>query len=245
MKNFFKKAKQPCYRVNKHPAGSWGQWFKIVTQNENLPEPDPEHLRILKSGVVAWNKWRIDNEDTRPNLKGAFLSNLDLENANFVAADLEEARLFKTNLRNADCYGANFNNAICIETDFEGADIRGAIFTDVNLDRANLKATCAIGTNFSSANMSFVNIKNANLSRAIFDYSKFLKLKYNRKTLFMGARIDNCYGDALFKRYAQDQDFIETFRNTSKYRLLYWPWLIFMDCGRSFALWAFGQPFLL
>jgi hypothetical protein len=29
-----------------------------------------EHLKILKSGVPSWNKWRKDNPEIEPNLAG-------------------------------------------------------------------------------------------------------------------------------------------------------------------------------
>jgi uncharacterized protein YjbI with pentapeptide repeats len=165
--------------------------------------------------------------------------NFDLENANFVAADLEQARLYKTNLKNSDCYGANFKHSICEGTDFEGADIRTADFERATLFEANLKKACAINTNFKKCIMHRINIKHANIAGANFDSAAVLGIRYNRNTSFMGARMENCYGDAIFKRFAQDQDFLETFKQRSRYKFLYWPWLIFMDCGRSFALWAF------
>ena len=32
-----------------------------------------EHLQILKQGGEAWNQWRRDNPEIRPNLRGAYL----------------------------------------------------------------------------------------------------------------------------------------------------------------------------
>jgi hypothetical protein len=31
---------------------------------------NPEHLKILKKGVEAWNKWRKENPDIQPDLTG-------------------------------------------------------------------------------------------------------------------------------------------------------------------------------
>ena len=51
-----------------------------------------------------------------------------------------------------------------------------------------------------------------------------------------------------FRRFAQDQDFIEELREESIFgRFLYWLWLIVADCGRSFwplLLWSFIFFFL-
>jgi hypothetical protein len=63
-------------------------------------------------------------------------------------------------------------------------------------------------------------------------------VKYNRWTRYQGAQVDACYGNARFKRFAVDQQFIEEFRE----RWWRWPfyviWLIFADCGRSLLLWS-------
>ena len=63
--------------------------------------PNKKHLRILKRGVIAWNKWREKNPDIIPELAGLELSHYDLDeinNINFNQADLREA-----NLSNLSC----------------------------------------------------------------------------------------------------------------------------------------------
>jgi uncharacterized protein YjbI with pentapeptide repeats len=55
-----------------------------------------EHVAMLKQGVDAWNAWRRENPDIRPdlsaaNLTGADLSGADLTRANLTRADLEGA----------------------------------------------------------------------------------------------------------------------------------------------------------
>jgi hypothetical protein len=42
-----------------------------------------EHIAILKNGVAAWNKWRNENLDVRPDLVNA-----DLRKAALNAAEL-------------------------------------------------------------------------------------------------------------------------------------------------------------
>ncbi len=34
---------------------------------------NPEHLKILKQGVEAWNQWREQNPQTKPDLSGVDL----------------------------------------------------------------------------------------------------------------------------------------------------------------------------
>jgi uncharacterized protein YjbI with pentapeptide repeats len=42
-----------------------------------------EHVAILKKGVDAWNKWRDENVNIRPDLSGVDLSRANLGGANF------------------------------------------------------------------------------------------------------------------------------------------------------------------
>jgi hypothetical protein len=35
---------------------------------------NPEHLAILKQGVEAWNRWRLEHVDIRPDLTDADLA---------------------------------------------------------------------------------------------------------------------------------------------------------------------------
>jgi hypothetical protein len=37
-----------------------------------------EHVALLKQGVAAWNAWRREHPDIRPNLSGAYLADAHL-----------------------------------------------------------------------------------------------------------------------------------------------------------------------
>lgn len=67
---------------------------------------NPEHLAKLKEGVAAWNEWREQNPDIRPDLSAA-----DLSSANLYAADLSSADLRGANLSWANLRGANLTDA--------------------------------------------------------------------------------------------------------------------------------------
>ena len=71
--------------------GSWG--------NE-------DHIARLKSGVAAWNAWRDENPNIRPDLIGADLTKADLTEADLFAAKLDAACLSEAQLGRADLSGA-------------------------------------------------------------------------------------------------------------------------------------------
>lgn len=107
---------------------------------------NPEHLKILKQGVKAWNKWGHEHPEIIPdfsgaNLRGANLSSADLSEANLRGANLSDANLSSAEIIGAELFGANLSNA-----DLRGADLRGANLSGVELIGAGL-----FGANLSEA----------------------------------------------------------------------------------------------
>ena len=60
------------------------------------------HYDKLREGAEAWNKWREDHPDVKPDLQKADLNMADLQKVNLERADLEEANLRYTNFRGAN-----------------------------------------------------------------------------------------------------------------------------------------------
>jgi hypothetical protein len=89
-----------------------------------------EHVALLKKGVDAWNEWRDENPDIRPDLSKADLNNARLNGAKLGFADLRGANLFEAWLGEADLSGANLIGASLFRADLIG----------VNLFRADLSA---------------------------------------------------------------------------------------------------------
>ncbi|MFL6257964.1 MAG: toll/interleukin-1 receptor domain-containing protein [Pyrinomonadaceae bacterium] len=89
---------------------------------------NPEHLKILKQGVEAWNKWRLENRDVIPDFSYAALLGSDLNSANLNAANLSYANLLSANLVNANLSYARLTN-----TNLSVADLSGADFTSAEL----------------------------------------------------------------------------------------------------------------
>jgi hypothetical protein len=66
-----------------------------------------EHLKILRQGVAAWNRWREEHRDIAPNLVYADLRGAHLEGGDLSRADLFGANLPRANLLGANLLGAN------------------------------------------------------------------------------------------------------------------------------------------
>ena len=141
-----------------------------------------EHLELLKQDVEAWNEWRSENMDLKPDLRRANLENKDLSGANLTGARLDKARLGYANLSGADLKGAELHLADLRLTDFENADLsrtslleanlygtnlRGAQLKGSNLAHARLYALTLGGTNFFDAHLAKTSFHNVDLSRAI------------------------------------------------------------------------------
>ena len=106
---------------------------------------NPEHVKILKRGVKAWNKWRREHPDERPslreaNLSGGKLRGLNLSDTNLRRADLSKADLSQANLRRADLRRANLSGATLRE-----ADLTSAILIETNLEMAVLENCLVYG----------------------------------------------------------------------------------------------------
>jgi hypothetical protein len=123
---------------------------------------NPKHLRILKRGVEAWNKWREDDGYiTRPDLSGAHLSGAHLSEAFLSDATLNSADLSKASLSGANLTEANLSGADLFETNLAGA----------SLGKADLSGSILIKTNFEGANLTGckvygISVWNVNLVEA-------------------------------------------------------------------------------
>ena len=107
-----------------------------------------EQVALLKQGVDAWNKWRDENPDIRP----------DLREANLGGANLTEANLsYEANLG----YEPNLSYAYLFMADLSWANLQWADLNGANLERADL--SCA---NLTEANLAYANLREANLGAA-------------------------------------------------------------------------------
>jgi uncharacterized protein YjbI with pentapeptide repeats len=109
---------------------------------------NPEHLKILKQGVNAWNKWRLENSGMFPNLMGT-----DIRGANLAGAILSATNLYGTRLT--------------------GASLNGAGLIDANLRLADLREANLSGANLGGADLSGAYLGNSDLTNALLAFTVF------------------------------------------------------------------------
>ena len=157
---------------------------KLSSEENNMA--DQEHVDILRQVVEAWNTWRRQHPDIRPDL-----SNADLSDADFSGADLSDtnlngtylsnANLNGTDLSSANLDGVHLNGAYLRDADLNsaylrGANLNGADLSNANLSSANLGSTFLIGTNLSNANLSSANLVGVNLSDANLSHTSLSRV---------------------------------------------------------------------
>jgi uncharacterized protein YjbI with pentapeptide repeats len=115
-----------------------------------------KHLEMLREGVAAWNSWRNENPDLRPDLSSVDLSEAILRGVDFFQADLREA-----NLRGADLRDANLGLAAMF-----GADLSGARLMEARLNGCFLAHAHLVGTHLASARLVHAHLEHAHMEKA-------------------------------------------------------------------------------
>lgn len=123
-----------------------------------------EHVKMLDQGVAVWNKWRRENPDIQPDLRGANLIGADLGKADLSRASLNRADLSRADLRGANLIRADLSGASLREADLSGANLRGASLRGANLSGASLFRANFLRANFFRADLSGADLRAVNLS---------------------------------------------------------------------------------
>ena len=156
-----------------------------------LKRANEDHIIIFKQGAEAWNNWRKENPEIRPNLSEASLVGVDfyagfagaeLYRADLRAADLRGADLRKANFRRANLSEANLNEANLSEADVRGAKLSGADLSLTNLTWTNFRRARLNEANLSGADLRGADLRGAYLiavylSGAAIDYTRYAKIK--------------------------------------------------------------------
>ena len=144
-----------------------------------------DHVALLKKDVDAWNRWRGENPNVVPNLRGAPLGGADLRVANLSGADLRVADLSGACLSAAKLSGADLR-----EANLSGADLSVAHLSAANLSEANLRETSLHGAKLSGADLSGANLREADLRQADLRQADLSGANLREANLFIARLVD-------------------------------------------------------
>ncbi|MEW5734302.1 MAG: pentapeptide repeat-containing protein [Thermodesulfobacteriota bacterium] len=214
---------------------------------------DQEHLKILEKGVAVWNQWREKNPEILPDLREADLSGAALDGIHFCDADLSaailagaslegaylhRASLFRANLRKTRLRVADLRDAVLSEADLGGSEGRWTDLSRAALKEADLRGSRFHEADFSGAELTLARLEGAELIFCDLEGADVSGVRWDRATKCRGIRAATCYGSPMFKRFAQDQDFVEELQARGKRgKGLYYIWNVFADCGRTPWRW--------
>jgi hypothetical protein len=169
---------------------------------------NPEHVKILKQGVNAWNKWMMENSEKIPDLEGADLHGADLEGVNLPGADLRGADLTGAKLTSANLFKVNLFGAIIREATLVMADLRKAELvraessfahlTDADLTKADLTMADLTGADLSGASLLETDLRKAKLGGAVLRWAGLLLADLNGALLHNSDFTDAQVGGTVF-----------------------------------------------
>lgn len=195
--------------------------------------------------TISTSEKELGHVQRGPRFRDAVLREADLTGAHCRNSDFSGCQLAGAVLNNADLRQANLSG-----NDLSDAHLAGADLSAANLARCRLRGLSLTGcqlahADLSGADLSEADVSAANLQGANLHDANVHRIRYDRRARFRGVRVASCYGSSRFRRFAQDQDYIEEFREA--YPLAYRIWLVLTDCGRSMArvvLWSAGLTVL-
>lgn len=137
-----------------------------------------QHLNKLEQGVNAWNYWREQNPQERPDLTEANLSNRELRKVNFSQTFLSKANLSfaiitKADFTSAELSEADLSNVVAHEAIFKNANLRSVSFRWAKLNGANLTDTILFRADLSEAILHNANLREANLNQSLLIETDF------------------------------------------------------------------------
>ena len=199
-----------------------------------------EFLTRKEDGETFFRRAELSGgELTKADLQGLDLCGANLENAELWGARLDGTILWSANLRFAHLADASFQTAELWGADLTGATLDKAKFGGAQLWEVDFSGTQCWGTDFSNTDLLEADFCGADLTNADLSGAKVTKVTYDRKCKCRGVRIDTASGDPLFKRFVQDQDYIEAYAD--RHSVIAFVWWLMADYGQSllrFALWS-------
>lgn len=152
-----------------------------------------EHLEIIEKGVVAWNEWRQNNPDLKPDLSNSILSEYNLSGIDLSDAVLNWAHLGKANLSKANLSRADLSDTDLFEANLSGANLKRAEIynskimqadlSKANLRKANLSRADLTWAILIEADLRWANLNDANLSASDLGKAKLSGADLNSATM--------------------------------------------------------------
>lgn len=142
-----------------------------------------EHLNILRRGPDTWDRWRLENPDVKPDLSGAYLSNVEFLGGRLAPTNLSGANLSKATLVDAELGRCNFDNADLSGALCGNANILASSLRDADLSQASLFGASLINSSLRGANLEGADIRNANLSGATLQGANLRAAQLNQAIL--------------------------------------------------------------
>ncbi len=168
---------------------------------------------------------------TGASLQGAYCYRSDFTGARLNGTDFSRACLSDADLRGADLSDNRLTSAVLINARMQGADLSRADLRDAHMVHADLSNSRLSGADISGASLEAANLADAEVEGICYD----------RRGRYRGVRVASCYGSSRFRRFAQDQDFIEELKDA--HPAYYYLWYVVTDCGRSLLrvfCWSLG-----
>ncbi len=175
----------------------------------------------------------------KADLNGANLSGADLRATHLSGANLTDADLTESDLRSSQLAAADLRRANLTGADLWVANLNGASLQEANLSNANLIRADLNSADLSYANLFEADLRDADMQAANLEHASLIGITYERRFMrgkYQGIRgVEASYGDAIFRRDAMDQDYIDTL--ISRWQrtpmiIVLWMWSL-VDYGRS------------
>jgi len=127
-----------------------------------------EHLAILTQGVEAWNLWRDAHPNTRPDLTGADLRNLDLDVALYCHPEdqFQETSPYGVDLKGTLLRSVDLRDVTLWVGVFDGADLSKAVLDDAILTHTSFRGSILNEASLIRTHFRACDLKNADFTRA-------------------------------------------------------------------------------